>query len=121
VCDRDGDAFWRKLLHVRAEELLDLRGILIRHETTAHLRHRLGWQHGLGAFASIAAQQPVHFTRRTHPDAFERSEAFLAAERRRAGLFAEMFIAERQLAYRVAGFLVPLPHLVVKALDGDVA
>src|SRR5688572_16557677 len=73
-------ALWRNALHVRAKQLPDLRGILIRDQAATHLGHGTRWQHRLGAFARVPAQQSVDLAGGPRPDALECSETQLSTE-----------------------------------------
>ena len=59
-------------LDVCLEELRHPIGILIGHQAKAHLRHRLGREHGLGALPRVAAQEPVDVTGGADPELLRR-------------------------------------------------
>ncbi len=87
------------------------------HEAKSQLGHRAAGQNGLGPLALVAGADAVDLRRRPRPDALERGEFFLPAQRRDAGHAQEHIVIHRQLAPAA-----PFPcrhrlHAIVKAVD----
>src|SRR4029079_4790653 len=100
---------------------LDLGGVLVGDEPAAHLRHRPGRQHRLGALARVAAQQTVHLAGGARPELLEHGEAALAAERAGTPLLDAPLLLERQSSHLLSYVRRPLANRVVEAGDRDTA
>src|SRR6266576_2721900 len=113
-------AWRRNLLDMRVHQLLDFSGVLIGNESTAHLRHRLRRQYSLCALARVAAENSVHFARRTRPESLENRVAFFTVECRCSDFLDEFFFVERKAFHLLTNLRLPLAHLIVESFDSNV-
>ena len=111
---RDGLDMFRK-------ELRDGLRILVRHQTHRNLRMRLARNDRLRPFADVAAPDAVHVQARTDAHALQRRETLLACERLHTQAAHIFLRIVRCPAQHLPVFPAQLDHVVVEALDGDVA
>ncbi len=94
-------------------------GILVGHEPGGKFGVGLGGNHGLGAFADVAAPNAVEFKGGTGPKLFDDGESLFANIARGSNRFFKIFFLPRQ---RLEGFalrVAKLGHVIVKAGDGN--
>ena len=97
----------------------DPLGVLLADEPERDLGAGLGRQHGLGALAGVAADNPVHFAGRPRPQDFERRAVALARRRRQPDLAQERPAVEIELVPLVRELLRNFFDAVIEAGDGD--
>ena len=96
-------------------------GFLVRDEPEGEFGRGGGGEDGLGAFALVAAGQPVDFGRGADADAFHAAETFLAGEEEDAGFALVVGFADGQGGKGLAFGRVEFGHIVIKTRNGDAA
>src|SRR6266849_744703 len=110
---------WQQLADVFFHELGDFLRLLVGDQARGKFRVSPRGDHGLGAFAGVAAPNAVELECGARPKLFDDGKTFLAHVARSSNRCLKIFSLPRQGIERFAFSAADLGDIVVKAGDGD--
>src|SRR5712692_5871962 len=114
-----GDRFGQQFADVLFHELGDFLRILVGDQARGKFCVGLRRNHGLGAFAGVAAPNAVELECGARPKLFDDGKTFLAHVTRSSNRSLKIFSLPRQVILCFASATADLGDIVVKAGDGD--